>query len=244
MKDSPLFLSAVIKCILHEASTLEYEHWSKIMQISTSATICVLLSQLKIGMMESLQSKSISNAGNLANSTADAPQPEDCDKTRGSPARLRVNGSNLIDPATDQPITLHGVNWWSGYFQSDDGLDLETQLPLANLVRLVGILWDNGNPDTDCRTDDASKGFLSDKCVRHLDNAIKACQRHKVWVVITCRAAEAAGDGYPEDVFHDQQLADQYETMWRLENRLPRKPRTLFSVFIPLHSIIQLILDS
>ena len=73
MKDSPLFLSAVIKCILHEASTLEYEHWSQIMQISTSATICVLLSQLKIGMMESLQSKSISNAGNLANSTADAP---------------------------------------------------------------------------------------------------------------------------------------------------------------------------
>ena len=176
IKDSPSFLSVVIKGILHEASTLEYEHWSKIMQISTSATICVLLSQLKIGMMESLQSKSISNAGNLANSTADAPQPEECDKTRGSPARLRVNGSNLIDPATNQPITLHGVNWWSGYFQSDDGLDLETQLPLANLVRLVGILWDNGNPDTDCRTDDASKGFLSDKCVRHLDNAIKACQ--------------------------------------------------------------------
>ena len=107
---------------------------------------------------------------------ATAPQPEECDKTRGSPSRLRVNGSSLIDPATNQPITLHGVNWWSGYFQSDDGLDLETQLPLANLVRLVGILWDNGNPDTDCRTDDASKGFLSDKCVRHLDNAIKACQ--------------------------------------------------------------------
>ena len=238
MKDSPSFLSAVIKCILHEASTLEYNHLSKTMHISTFATICVLLSQLKIGMMESIQSKSICNTGNLGNSTATAPQPEECDKTRESPPRLRVNGSNLIDPATDQPITLHGVNWWSGYFQSNDGLDLETQLPLANLVRLVGILWDNGNPDTDCRTDDASNGFLSDKCVRHLDNAIKACQRHKVWVVITCRAAQAAGDGYPEDVFHDQQLADQYETMWRLVKRLPRKPRILFSVFIPLHTVL------
>ena len=132
MKDSPSFLSAVIKCILHEASTLEYNHLSKTMHISTFATICVLLSQLKIGMMESLQSKSISNAGNLSNSTVTAPQPEECDKTRESPPRLRVNGSNLIDPATDQPISLHGVNWWSGYFQSDDGLDLETQLPQAS----------------------------------------------------------------------------------------------------------------
>ena len=60
-----------------------------------------------------------------------------------SALRLRVDGSLLIDPYTNEPINLHGVNWWSGYFQSDDGLDLETQLPSANLVRLVGILWDN-----------------------------------------------------------------------------------------------------
>ena len=136
-------------------------------------------------------------------------------KRMREPPRLRVDGSNLIDPASGEPVTLHGVNWWSGYFQSDDGLDLETELPSANLVRLVGILWDNGNPDTDCRTNDASNGFLSDKCVRHLDNAIKACQRHNVWVIITCRAAQAAGDGYPEDVFHDEDLVAQYETMWR-----------------------------
>merc|ERR1712013_553806 len=70
----------------------------------------------------------------------------------GLPARLVIEGSQILDPQTGDPVTLHGVNWWSGYFQSDDGLDLETQLPGANLVRLVGILWDNGNPNTDCRT--------------------------------------------------------------------------------------------
>ena len=49
-----------------------------------------------------------------------------------------------------------------------------------------------------------------------MDAAIDACQKHKTWVIITCRAAEAAGDGYPNDVFHDEDLAAQYETMWRL----------------------------
>ena len=94
--------------------------------------------------------------------------------------------------------------------------DLETVLPEANLVRLVGILWDNGNPNKACRTDDASHGFLSEECVQQMDAAITACQKHKTWVIITCRAAEAAGDGYPNDVFHDEDLAAQYETMWRL----------------------------
>ena len=136
--------------------------------------------------------------------------------TTGSPARLRVDGSNLIDPATGEPVTLHGVNWRAVNFESNDGLDLETVLPEANLVRLVGILWDNGNPNKDCRTDDASKGFLSEECVQQMDAAINACQKHKTWVIITCRAAEAAGDGYPNDVFHDEDLAAQYETMWRL----------------------------
>ena len=111
-------------------------------------------------------------------------------------------------------MSVTGVNWWSGYFQSNDGLYLETQLPDANLVRLVGILWDNGNPDMDCRTGDASQGYLTEICVKHLDNAIKAAQRHNVWVIITCRAAEAAGDGYPNDVFHDAELRAEYEVMW------------------------------
>ena len=136
--------------------------------------------------------------------------------TTGSPARLQVDGSNLIDPATGEPVTLHGVNWRAVNFESNDGSDLETVLPEANLVRLVGILWDNGNPNKDCRTDDASKGFLSEECVQQMDAAINACQKHKTWVIITCRAAEAAGDGYPNDVFHDEDLAAQYETMWRL----------------------------
>lgn len=44
---------------------------------------------------------------------------------------------------------------------------------------------------------------------------MKAAQRHGIWVIITARAAQAAGDGYPNDVFHDKDLADQYATMWR-----------------------------
>jgi len=191
------------------------------MHISIAISLCLLLLQYKIQTVQCHMSEVPTDlqddqvVGKTARGFVSSnPQLGEGNKTR-EPARLRVDGSNLIDPASGQPVTLHGVNWWSGYFQSDDGLDLETELPSANLVRLVGILWDNGNPDTDCRTDDASNGFLSDKCVRHLDNAIKACQRHNVWVVITCRAAEAAGDGYPEDVFHDPDLVVQFETMWR-----------------------------
>ena len=191
------------------------------MHISIAISSCLLLLQYKIQTVQCHMSEVPTDlqddqvVGKTARGFVSSnPQLGEGNKTR-EPPRLRVDGSNLIDPASGQPVTLHGVNWWSGYFQSDDGLDLETELPSANLVRLVGILWDNGNPDTDCRTDDASNGFLSDKCVRHLDNAIKACQRHNVWVVITCRAAEAAGDGYPEDVFHDPDLVVQFETMWR-----------------------------
>ena len=194
------------------------------MKISTVVTLCILLLECKFQTIQCLMLEVQPDChdgqcvGKTPRSIVDpiptVPQLGEGNKTRG-PARLRVDGSNLIDPATGQPITLHGVNWRSVNFQSDDGLDLETQLPSANLVRLVGILWDNGNRDKDCRTDDASNGFLSDECVRHLDNAIKACQRHNVWVIITCRAAEAAGDGYPEDVFHDSDLVAQYETMWR-----------------------------
>ena len=191
------------------------------MHISIAISLCLLLLQYKIQTVQCHMSEVPTDlqddqvVGKTARGFVSSnPQLGEGNKTRG-PARLRVDGSNLIDPASGQPVTLHGVNWWSGYFQSDDGLDLETELPSANLVRLVGILWDNGNPDTDCRTNDASNGFLSDKCVRHLDNAIKACQRHNVWVIITCRAAQAAGDGYPEDVFHDEDLVAQYEIMWR-----------------------------
>ena len=183
------------------------------MHISKAVSLCLLLLQCKI---QTTQCQVVGkNTTSLVNSISTNPQLGEGSLTR-RPARLRVDGSNLIDPASGQPVTLHGVNWWSDFFQSDDGLDLEMELPLANLVRLVGILWDNGNPNTECRTDDASNGYLSDKCVQQLDNAIKACQRHKVWVIITCRAAEAAGDGYPEDVFHDSDLVAQYETMWRL----------------------------
>ena len=161
---------------------------------------------------------SLTNIRNV-NKTRDSTSKLDTNRTNtttDSPARLRVDGSNLIDPATGDPVSLHGVNWRSVNFESNDGLDLETVLPEANLVRLVGILWDNGNPNKDCRTDDASHGFLSEECVQQMDAAINACQKHKTWVIITCRAAQAAGDGYPNDVFHDEDLAAQYEAMWRL----------------------------
>ena len=131
------------------------------------------------------------------------------------PARLLISGSEIVDPHTGEPVTLHGVNWWAEYFQAEDGLALKTELPGVNLVRLVGILWDNGNPRHDCRTGDQEQGYLAERCVRDLDDAIKAAQMNNIWVIITCRAADAAGDGYPQDVFHDSDLRDQYELMWR-----------------------------
>jgi hypothetical protein len=70
------------------------------------------------------------------------------------------------------------------------------------VVRLVGIYWDSGSSN-DCKTNDKSQGYLDPKCVKHLENAIRAAQRHNIWVILTARAPQAAGDGYPNDVFHN-----------------------------------------
>ena len=77
--------------------------------------------------------------------------------------RLQIKGTEIIDPNTNQPITLHGVNWWGKLFQPNDGIDLKQDLPHTNVVRLVGLYWDNGN--TDCRTNNLSQGYLDPKCI-------------------------------------------------------------------------------
>jgi hypothetical protein len=30
--------------------------------------------------------------------------------------RLQIKGTQIIDPNTNQPVVLSGVNWWAGYF--------------------------------------------------------------------------------------------------------------------------------
>jgi len=48
-----------------------------------------------------------------------------------------------------------------------------------------------------------------------LEQAIKAAQKQNMWVILTCRAAQAAGDGYPNDVFHDNKLKWEFLEMWK-----------------------------
>ena len=75
-----------------------------------------------------------------------------------APSRLTVRGSQLIDPE-GKNIRLTGFNM-AGDFHGNDTAVMRSLLPGANVVRLVGLLWDNaedgeGNPDPmhDCKTE-------------------------------------------------------------------------------------------
>jgi len=56
--------------------------------------------------------------------------------------RLRVSGSQLFDPLTNKPVRLTGFNM-GGTFHGNDTAFMREILPGANVVRLVGLLWDN-----------------------------------------------------------------------------------------------------
>ena len=144
-------------------------------------------------------------------------------------ARLRVSGAQLLDP-DGNPIRLSGFNWppksiYGSTYQGDAEL-MKRQLPRANLVRIVGVLWDNarlGNSGDrplapgDCMTNQPP--YFDESCFVKLDRAVQQCVDQKVWVILTARCEYAAGqefDTHPErNVFHNATLASMHAMMWK-----------------------------
>eukprot|EP01052_Picozoa_sp_SAG31_P014134 SAG31_NODE_868_length_11355_cov_4.658582_8_plen_224_part_00 len=141
--------------------------------------------------------------------------------TRPVARRLRVSGPQLLDP-DGKPIRLSGFNWppksiYGSTYEGDAEL-MKHQLPRANLVRIVGVLWDNARLDDsgdrplapgDCMTDQPP--YFKESCFVKLDRAVQQCVDQKVWVILTARCEYAAGqefDTHPErNVFHNATLA-------------------------------------
>jgi hypothetical protein len=146
-----------------------------------------------------------------------------------SVARLRVSGAQLLDPS-GKPIRLSGFNWppraiYGSAYDGDAEL-MQRQLPRANLVRMVGVLWDNARLDDrgdrplapgDCMTEEPP--YFKESCFEKLDRAVQQCVKQQVWVVLTARCEYAAGqefDTHPErNVFHNATLASMHATMWK-----------------------------
>eukprot|EP01084_Bolivina_argentea_P270857 460676_1 len=101
----------------------------------------------------------------------------------------------------------------------------KSYLPGINAARLVMVHWDDGsrrNPMTgkpypDCKTYNASNGYLSNYCLSSFDERIKWMQQQNIWSIITGRGQNAAGAAYPSqpDIFHDDELKNEFKTMWQ-----------------------------
>jgi hypothetical protein len=144
----------------------------------------------------------------------------------GTARRLAVVGADLIDPLTAAPILLSGVNmylqWYIDYHGGATGdiAALRREVPSANAVRLVGLLWKDSIKPSDgieCSSDDEASGYLSSHCIVYLDELVKKAADAGLWVILAARSKYAAGWGYPDvpDVFHDQSLREKMWQMWR-----------------------------
>ena len=82
--------------------------------------------------------------------------------------RLKVNGPNIVDPVTNDAIHLHGFNWILHDVESGDTATYRQYAPNANLVRMIGILWDDSLASSDCMTNDASEFMRRADHIRRL----------------------------------------------------------------------------
>ena len=125
--------------------------------------------------------------------------------------RLRVDGAQLIDPS-GKPIVLTGFNWVlaAHHIHEGEGKFMKSILPGTNVVRLVGILWDNESPPqpgTDCMTN--APPYFDDACFKELDFLVKQATDAGLWVILTLRGAVAA-----TNVFNDPTLKNHMYQMW------------------------------
>jgi hypothetical protein len=146
------------------------------------------------------------------------------------PLRLTAVGPILHD-AGGQEVVLQGVNIYLEWYMSaytrvragSSALDiahLRRALPAANAIRFVGLLWKDSIKPSDgleCSTDDESKGYLDEECMRFVDALIKQATQAGLWVILAARSKYAAGWdlGSAPDVWHDASLKKQMYTMWK-----------------------------
>jgi hypothetical protein len=135
-----------------------------------------------------------------------------CAPAWAAPAlRLKVDGGQLIEPS-GKPIVLTGFNWVlsANHIHAGEGKFMKSVLPNTNVVRLVGILWDNENPPqpgTDCMT--STPPYFDDACFKQLDFLVEQAAAAGIWVILTMRGAEAA-----TNVFNDPTLRAKLYMMW------------------------------
>ena len=119
------------------------------------------------------------------------------------PLRLTVSGAAVR--SAEGPVTLRGFTFWFGdtpqlrSVTPEDRL-VKALLPGANLARLVMVHWRDSNYGTkpgDCYADQPLTGFLTPSCLEMFDSAVGWAADNGLWVTLTSRAADAAGDGGP-----------------------------------------------
>lgn len=68
--------------------------------------------------------------------------------------RLRVDGHRLRLPngTIVRPV---GMNWPLEHVMSGDGATMRAHIPEANVVRIIGVLWDNSPASSDCMSQTA-----------------------------------------------------------------------------------------
>lgn len=89
-------------------------------------------------------------------------------------------------------------------------------LPGTTLARLVMVHWRDSKTNGDCYSREPLTGYLTDTCLSMFDNVVEWATGAGLWITLTSRAAEAAGDGGPgRTVFNNVTLADQMVAMWR-----------------------------
>jgi len=136
--------------------------------------------------------------------------------------RLSINGT--IVSAPEGPLLLRGFSFM---YRNKPGFDIVTTqdrsltslLPNANLARLVMVHWDDsgaGEPGSDCRSPDASTGYITATCLQQWDSVVKwAAEDSGLWVTLTLRGALAAGDGgQGKTVFTNSTMRAQMIAMW------------------------------
>lgn len=114
-----------------------------------------------------------------------------------------------------------GCNWQLQHVQAapfNDGALMRRLMPGANVVRVVGVLWDNSGSREDCMTD-TPPHYFREGCFAALDNAVRQATGAGLWVVLAARAVYAAGQNYIDDpgadVFHNATLRRMFGAMWR-----------------------------
>jgi hypothetical protein len=139
------------------------------------------------------------------------------------PRRLVVKGSLVAaSDAPEKAIALKGFTWWYQDTQKNHMRDfywpdknVKQLLPGVNLARLVMNHWhDSGGGD--CYSDDSSKGFLTESCLSMFDAVVDGFTSNDIFVIITARAAKAAGDGGDgHTVFTNDAMRNQMISMWK-----------------------------